>query len=120
MVVVWRTRAQKQAVASRKKPKDPTNHTESKKFTKHAVASQSDNLQRTGLAAGLAVLGSGCPTCGTTLLAPLIGAIGSSGGLALAGFLSGALTALSMIVALLALQKIGKEAFVELSTKSKS
>ncbi len=71
-----------------------------------------DNLQRAGLAAGLAVLGSGCPTCGSTLLAPLIGAISSSGGLALAGTLSGLLTVGSFVLALFAFKKLGFEAYV--------
>ena len=74
----------------------------------------SDNLQRAGLAAGLAVLGSGCPTCGTTLLAPLIGAISSSGGLALAGTISGLLTFASYLIALFALKKVSVEAYIEL------
>ena len=74
----------------------------------------SDNLQRAGLAAGLAVLGSGCPTCGTTLLAPLIGAISSSGGLALAGTISSLLTFASYLIALFALKKVGVEAYIEL------
>lgn len=76
--------------------------------------SNSENLQRSALAAGFAVLGSGCPTCGTTLLAPLIGAISSSGGLALAGALSGLLTLASVLIALYALKKVGKEAYIEI------
>lgn len=78
----------------------------------------SDNLQRASLSVGLAVLGSGCPTCGTTLLAPLIGVISSSGGLALAGAISGILTAISIIIALFALKKVGKEAYIELVNES--
>lgn len=70
-----------------------------------------DNLQRTGIVAGLAVLGSGCPTCGTTLLGPLVGAVIGSGGVALAGTLSGIFTALAIILALFALKKLGFEAY---------
>lgn len=105
VVIVWRAR-KKELQRSAEKRADEN----------FAVT---DDLQRTGIAAGLAVLGAGCPTCGTTLLAPLIGAVSSSGGLALAGTLSGVLTALSIVIALVALRKIGKEAFVEL-TRSNS
>lgn len=82
--------------------------------------SNSDNLQRSVLSAGFAVLGSGCPTCGTTLLAPLIGAVSSSGGLALAGALSGLLTTASYLIALFTLKKIGKEAYIELVAETYS
>lgn len=73
--------------------------------------SNSDNVQSTGLAAGLAILGTGCPTCGTTLLAPVIGAVVGSGGLALAGTISGILTLLAIIVSLFALKRMGQEAY---------
>lgn len=71
----------------------------------------SANVQNAGLVTGLAVLGSGCPTCGTTLLAPVIGAIGSTGGYALAGTLSGLLMVAAIVVALLALKKVGTDAY---------
>ncbi len=76
-----------------------------------AVAENSDNVQNAGLAAGLAVLGSGCPTCGTTLLAPLIGTLFSTSSYALAGVISGVLTFAAIIVALLALKKVGNDAY---------
>ncbi len=47
----------------------------SKKDQVVATAQNADNVQSAGLAAGLAILGSGCPTCGTTLLMPLIGTL---------------------------------------------
>ena len=74
-------------------------------------ASNADNLQSAGLAAGLAVLGTGCPTCGTTLLMPVIGTLFSTGGYALAGLVSGLLTAASLLIALFALKRIGREAY---------
>ncbi len=83
-----------------------------KKEQLQVEASNADNLQSAGLVTGLAILGSGCPTCGTTLLAPLLGTIFSSGSFALAGILSGVLTAVAIIVALFALKKMGKEAYV--------
>lgn len=72
----------------------------------------SDNVQSAGLVAGLAVLGSGCPTCGTTLLMPIIGTLFSSSGYVLAGVLSGVLTVGAILLALFTLKRIGKEAYV--------
>lgn len=76
-----------------------------------ASATNADNLQNAGLAAGLAVLGTGCPTCGTTLLAPLIGTLFSTSSYALAGAISGLLTAAAIIVALLTLKRLGNQAY---------
>lgn len=75
------------------------------------IAANSDNLQNASLAAGLAVLGSGCPTCGTTLLMPLLGSLFSTSSFALAGIVSGLLTAASIIIALLALKKVGNDVY---------
>lgn len=72
----------------------------------------SADVQNVGIVTGLAVLGSGCPTCGTTLLAPVIGAISSTGGYALAGTVSWLLTVAAIIIALLAVKKVGEEAYV--------
>lgn len=77
-----------------------------------STAANADNLQNAGLAAGLAVLGTGCPTCGTTLLAPLIGTLFSTSSYALAGTISGILTAAAVIVALLTLKRLGNDAYV--------
>lgn len=76
-----------------------------------ATATNADNVQNAGLAAGLAVLGTGCPTCGTTLLAPLIGTFFSTSSYALAGTISGLLTAAAVIVALLTLKRLGNDAY---------
>lgn len=94
-------------------PKSSTKPTPSAQATKVAqAASNADNLQSAGLAAGLAVLGTGCPTCGTTLLMPVIGTLFSTSGYALAGFVSGLLTAASLLIALFALKRVGHEAYV--------
>lgn len=82
-----------------------------------AATENSDNLQNAGLAAGLAVLGSGCPTCGTTLLAPVLGAVFSSGSYALASTISGLLTAAAVLLALFTLKRIGKDAFVMITSE---
>lgn len=76
-----------------------------------AAATNADNVQNAGLAAGLAVLGTGCPTCGTTLLAPLIGTLFSTSSYALAGAISGILTFAAVIVALLTLKRLGNDAY---------
>ncbi len=83
----------------------------SKKDQVVATAANSDNVQSAGLAAGLAVLGSGCPTCGTTLLAPMLGTLFSTSSYALAGVVSGILTAAAIIIALFTLKRIGKDAY---------
>lgn len=76
-----------------------------------ATASNSDNVQSAGLAAGLAVLGSGCPTCGTTLLAPVLGTLFSTSSYTLASAISAILTVAAIIVSLLTLKKLGNDAY---------
>jgi len=85
------------------------NQSQSEQVT--ATATNADNVQNAGIAAGLAVLGTGCPTCGTTLLAPLIGTLFSTSSYALAGTISGLLTAAAVIVALLTLKRLGNDAY---------
>lgn len=77
-----------------------------------AAKLSSSGAQSAGIIAGLAVLGAGCPTCGTTLIAPIIGAIFSGGSYAIAGFVSGLITVLAIIISLFALKKIGLETYV--------
>ena len=66
-----------------------------------------ESLQSSGIAAGLAILGSGCPTCGTALLTPVLATIFSTGGYAIAGVVSQVITWLSVIIVLFALYKVG-------------
>ena len=66
-----------------------------------------ESLQSSGIVAGLAILGSGCPTCGTALITPILATIFSTGGYAIAGVVSRVITLLSVIVALFALYKVG-------------
>lgn len=82
------------------------------KKRKEQKQQNSENVQTASLAAGLAVLSAGCPTCGTTLLMPVIGAISSTGGFALAGAVSGVIFIVAVVVALFALKKIGGEVYV--------
>ena len=98
-------KAQKQSV---EKPVDKS----VQKTQVGSVANNAENVQTAGLAAGLAVLSAGCPTCGTTLLMPVLGAIGSTSGYAIAGAVSGAIFILAIVVALLALKKVGYDTYV--------
>ena len=72
----------------------------------------SENLSSAGIIAGLIALGAGCPTCGTTLIAPLIGTIFSSSSLAITGTLSFIATWLAIIIAVLSLKRLGEETYV--------
>lgn len=70
-----------------------------------------ENLEKAGIITGLIALGAGCPTCGATLLTPLIGAIFSTGSLAIAGTVSTIVTILAVIIAILSLKRLGVETY---------
>lgn len=72
----------------------------------------SENLEKAGIITGLIALGAGCPTCGATLLTPLLGAIFSTGSLAIAGAISSIVTILAIIIAILSLKRLGLETYV--------
>ena len=76
------------------------------------VTSNSANVEKAGIITGLIALGAGCPTCGTTLITPLVGAIFSSGSLAITGTISTIVTVVAIIVAVLSLKRIGEETYV--------
>jgi len=80
----------------------------------------SANLEKAGIITGLIALGAGCPTCGTTLLTPLIGTIFSTSGLAIAGALSTIITWLAIIIAILSLKRLGLEAYVNIIATQRS
>lgn len=105
VVLVWHQRRQHQK---------PSRQAQSSSAERQPNA---DNLQNAGLAAGLAVLGSGCPTCGTTLLAPILGTLFSSGSYALASTLSGLLTTAAILLALFTLKRLGRDAFVLITSE---
>lgn len=73
---------------------------------------KSANLESAGIITGLIALGAGCPTCGTTLLTPLIGAIAGAGSLAIAGTVSTVVTILAVVIAVLSLKRLGVETYV--------
>ena len=83
-----------------------------KRVTKADGTSNSANVEKAGIITGLIALGAGCPTCGTTLLTPLLGTLFSSGGLAMAGVVSGVATTAAVVVAILSLKRIGEETYV--------
>ena len=70
------------------------------------------NLEKAGIITGLIALGAGCPTCGTTLITPLIGVIFSTGSLSIAGAISTIVTWLVIIIAILSLKRLGEETYV--------
>ena len=78
-------------------------------FRKQAISNQ---LERTGIIASFFLLSSGCPTCGTALLTPVLISILGSSGLALVGAISAFLTGISLILAFSVFQKIGYEAYI--------
>lgn len=72
----------------------------------------SANLESAGIITGLIALGAGCPTCGTTLITPLIGAIFSTGSLSIAGTISTIVTWLAILIAILSIKRLGEETYV--------
>ena len=72
----------------------------------------SENLEKAGIITGLIALGAGCPTCGTTLITPLLGAFLSTGSIAIAGTISTIVTILAVIIAILAIKRLGLEIYV--------
>ena len=83
-----------------------------KRISQTEAVSNSANVEKAGIVTGLIALGAGCPTCGTTLLTPLIGAIFSTGATALVGVLSTTITILAVVIAILSLKRIGEETYV--------
>ena len=72
----------------------------------------SANLEKAGIITGLIALGAGCPTCGTTLLTPLLGTLFSTSGLAITGTISTIITWLAIVIAILSLKRLGEESYV--------
>ncbi len=83
-----------------------------KKRPDKSASKVTDNLGSAGIITGLIALGAGCPTCGVTLITPLIGAVFSTGSLAIAGAVSSVLTVIAIIIAILSLKRLGEEVYV--------
>ena len=75
-------------------------------------STNSANVEKAGIITGLIALGAGCPTCGTTLITPLLGAIFSTGSLSIAGTVSTIVTWLAIIIAILSIKRLGEETYV--------
>ena len=80
---------------------------------KKIESDKSGGLESSAIVAGLVVLGSGCPTCGTTLLAPVLGALlsGTTGAMSIAGTLSAVLNGLAILLAILVFRKLGYQTY---------
>lgn len=78
----------------------------------HQKRTNGANVEKAGIITGLIALGAGCPTCGTTLLTPLLGALFSTGGLAITSTISTIITIVAIVVAILSLKKLGEETYV--------
>lgn len=72
----------------------------------------SANLEKAGIITGLIALGAGCPTCGATLITPLLGAIFSTSSLAITGIVSNIVTWIAIIIAVLSLKRLGEQTYV--------
>ena len=83
-----------------------------KKRSRESASKVTDSLGSASIITGLIALGAGCPTCGVTLITPLIGAIFSTGSLAIAGAVSSILTIIAIIIAILSLKRLGEEVYV--------
>lgn len=79
---------------------------------KREKGANSAGVEKASIITGLVALGAGCPTCGTTLITPLLGAIFSTGSLAIAGAISIIVTILAVIIAILSLKRLGLETYV--------
>lgn len=79
---------------------------------KNQASANSANIEQAGIITGLIALGAGCPTCGTTLITPLVGAIFSTSSLSIAGTISAIATWLAIIIAILSIKRLGEETYV--------
>ena len=91
-------------------PKRPSKHV-SKETVESYESDNSTSVQNSSIVALLAILGSGCPTCGTALLTPVLTAIFGSG-VAAAGAVSAAITWLAILLALWTIKRLGYNTYV--------
>ena len=123
VVIVWHYNKNQNA-ANAQSATSRTTHADANRVAKAtagaatATHQNAANAQSAGIVAGLAVLSAGCPTCGTSLLLPIIGMFTSAGG-ALAGVISGVVYAVAILVALWALKRVGREAYAIIITEKR-
>lgn len=74
-------------------------------------------LEAGGVGTALGFLALGCPTCGTTLLVPLLSLVAGSGAVALAETLGWILMAVAAVLLLHAARRLGYGAYVEITAR---
>ena len=114
IVLLWnkkRPQTQKPTKKAKKEAKSKSK-SDSKADEPAPASDNSANIEKAGIITGLIALGAGCPTCGVTLLTPLLGAIFSTGSLAIAGTISTIVTWVAIIIAILSLKRLGEETYV--------
>ncbi|MBP6041546.1 hypothetical protein KA529_00810 [Candidatus Saccharibacteria bacterium] len=72
------------------------------------------------LVLGSSIIGSGCVTCGGSIIAPLIGLFVSNGGAVISQFISDFLLVFAALLALYSLLSMGAKAAVIISTSTKA
>ena len=87
------------------------------KETVTEMTKNANNVQDAGIATGLAILGTGCPTCGTSLLAPILGSFVSSGSYLLAGVISWLLTVAAIVLILISLKRVGRDVYAMVTSE---
>ncbi|MBR2659379.1 hypothetical protein IKD60_01320, partial [Candidatus Saccharibacteria bacterium] len=127
IVMIYRHRREKQRTGRRRGAKRgrQRQETDSKKRGadgqgQDAEKQDTDAVQNAGIAAFLALLGSGCPTCGTTLITPLLSAVVGGGSYAIAGTVSGVITTIAIIIMILSIKKLGVESYVIMLEKQRA
>ena len=77
-------------------------------------STNAENVGSAGLITGLIALGAGCPTCGVTLLTPIIGMFASAGTALIVGTVSRIVTVVAVVIAIFSLKRLGEEAYVQI------
>lgn len=119
IAMVYQKRKQKRDENRQKQNKNKQERSDDKQERNGNKQKQGDDkhkqddgaVQNAGIAAGLALLGSGCPTCGTTLITPILVSLFSTSGYAVAGMVSGIITLLAVLLLLWSLKRVGVEAY---------
>lgn len=115
IVLLWKKKQSQQSSTKKKRAKagaDKNSGDKGDKSDESAENGNAANVEKAGIITGLIALGAGCPTCGTTLLSPLLGAVFSTGGLAVTGVISSVVTVVAIVIAILSLKRLGVEAYV--------
>lgn len=119
IAIVWRVRKIARTTTKVTLKSAESNQAESTKSNQSQFSTHSETIQNAGLAAGLAILAGGCPTCGTTLMAPILGLIFSSSGYALAGVVSYGLDIMALLIMLWSFKKVGVDVYGIIITKKR-